>query len=95
MIRHHLNPVESLENYNPLQSLLVPRADLDAIDFLVQNDAARRAEIASYNELDSIPLSDKEIKLLMDFLDALTDTSSIDLRVDVPFVLPSGLPVFD
>ena len=36
-----------------------------------------------------------EVDRILDFLDALTDTGSIDLRDDVPESVPSGLPVYD
>ena len=38
-------------------------------------------------------LSERDVELLLEFLHALTDPSSIDLRIDVPFEVPSGLSV--
>lgn len=93
VVRHHLNPTASLESYDPAEAVLAPRADLDAIDVLIHNDLPSRADIAAANELSPIPLSDKEIDQLLAFLRALTDRSSIDLRLDVPVNVPSGLPL--
>ena len=93
VVRHHLNPVASLEAYDPAEAVLAPRDDLDSIDFLVHQHPASRADIAAANELSPTPLSDKEIDLLLDFLRSLTDRGSIDLRLDVPVNVPSGLPL--
>lgn len=96
VVRHHLNPVDALNNYDPTQALLVSRNDLDQIDFIVHNDPSRRAAIASANTLEPIELTNSEISDLLEFLTiALTDTSCTDLRIDVPKHLPSGLPIAD
>ncbi|HEC18813.1 MAG TPA: cytochrome-c peroxidase [Gammaproteobacteria bacterium] len=92
IVEHHLNPVQSLMSYDCQNEPVLPyRADLDALDCVVQNDAGRVAEIASANELQSVALTRKEKMALMDFLHALTDPGSVDLRDDVPAYLPSGL----
>ncbi len=43
------------------------------------------------NELQPVYLSRRQFTNLMDFLHALTDPSSIDLRNDIPKRVPSGL----
>lgn len=95
VVRHHLDPVYSLNNYDPSQASLPSRDDLDALDFVVQNDPVRRQAIADANELAAVNLSDAEVADLVAFLQALTDPSCIDLRRDVPASLPSDLPLFD
>ena len=95
VILHHLDPVSGIEAYNEKQAVLPPRADLNAIDFIVQDDPARRAVIAASNELAPVSLTNREIRNLIYFLHALTDTGSIDLRNDVPKRVPSGLPLAD
>ncbi len=97
MVRHHLNALESLNNYDTTQAALPSRSDLDESDFIVHNDTARRQEIANAisSELTTIELTDTEIARLIDFLNALTDQSCIDLRETAPLSVPSGLPVFD
>lgn len=91
VVRHHLDPVASLTNYDTSQAVLPSRADLDAIDFVVQNDSARRGAIANASELGTTNLSDSEVNALIGFLHTLTDTACIDLRRDVPKSVPSGL----
>lgn len=95
VVRHHLDPVFALENYDTTQAVL-PYADgISDEDFVVMNDPARVAGIAASNQLSPVALSDYEIARLLDFLNALTDTKSIDLRFAIPQSVPSGLPVFD
>ncbi|HEY5651629.1 MAG TPA: cytochrome c peroxidase, partial [Acidimicrobiia bacterium] len=95
VVRHHLDPSGALESYETAQATLPPRPDLDALDFVVYNDPARRAEIAAGNEMPVVSLSEEEIRVLIEFLRALTDPGSIDRRGDVPMRVPSGDPVAD
>lgn len=91
VVRHHLDPVQSLNNYDPSQVSLPSRADLDAADFVVMNDPARVAAIAAANELAPVALTDKQVQDLVAFLHALTDPAALDMRKDVPKAVPSGL----
>ncbi len=93
IVRHHLNPVASLNAYDTAEAILIPRPDLNAIDFQVHSDAASRADIAASNTLAPQALGDEQITQLVAFLRALTDPASIDLRLDVPVNVPSGLPL--
>lgn len=95
VVRHHLDPVAGLEAYDRSQSVLPYREDLAALDFVVQEDPVARGDIANANELAPLALSDTEVTALLDFLQALTDPSSIDLRRDMPERVPSGLPLAD
>ena len=90
MVRHHLDTVASLYSYDRSQAVLPPRPDLDALDFQVMDDQGLVNDIAAANELGPTRLREWEIKLLIEFLHALTDPSSVDLRSDVPRSLPSG-----
>ena len=95
VIRHHLDPVKALNNYDQKQAVLPSRPDLDATDFVVQNDPHRRALIAA--DVTSRPkkLSKAQILSLIEFLKALTDPKSRDLQSDIPDHIPSGLPLND
>ena len=95
VVRHHLNPIESLHAYDISQAMMPSRADLDAIDFVVQNDPTRRKAIADASELEPVRLREREISDLISFLLALTDPASMDLRHDVPPAVPSGLPLYE
>ena len=95
MIRHHLDPVRSLREYEPSQLRLPRRSDLDAHDWIAMQDSAVVAAIAAANELAPVELTDREVSQLIDFLHALTDPRMLDLRNDVPAAVPSGLPLWD
>ena len=96
VVRHHLDPVRSLKNYDRANFVAPYRSDLESIDFFVMDSPKLVQEIAKANE--SRPnqrLKDHEIRDLIAFLHTLTDTSSIDLRSDVPSAVPSGLPIYE
>jgi len=96
VVRHHLDPETSLDNYDcNTEPRLPSRADLDAHDCFVMNDPALVMNIKNANELEKINLSEKKIAYLMDFLHALTDPNSVDIRNDVPKRVPSGLSLAD
>ncbi|WP_031433800.1 hypothetical protein [Methylomarinum vadi] len=84
-----------MNNYDIQQAVLPSRSDLDEIDFEVHNDSASRTELANSIEIEPIQLSDEEIAYLIEFLRALTDPASLDLRSTVPTRVPSGLPLRD
>lgn len=95
ILRHHMDAVNSLNAYDTKQAVLPSRSDLDAADFNIHNDLQSRAALANSIEIDPIHLSDEELDYLTEFLHALTDPASLDLRSTVPFRVPSGLPVRD
>ena len=97
VIRHHLDPIAGLENYDRSQAVLQPRDDLDALDFVVMDDPVRRQLIADANELQPNPkLRDEDVDALVKFMYALTDFACINLNADVPMEgVPSQLPLFD
>lgn len=92
-VRHHMNPLDSLKNADPSQLVLPSRLDLDAADFGAFNDPAVTQAIGEAIQIDIPQLSDAEIDLIMDFLQALTDPSAQDLRFTIPKRVPSGLPL--
>jgi cytochrome c peroxidase len=95
VVRHHLDPVAALYSYDPAQAVLPSRSDLDAVDLVVMQDAARLAAIAAANELAPVELSEADIANLLAFLHALTDPAAHDLRGDLPASVPSGNPLAD
>lgn len=95
VVRHHLDPVASLYEYDASQLRMPGRSDLDERDLQAMNDPAVLAAIAKANELSPVNLKVREIRQLLDFLNALTDPAMLDLRGDVPRTLPSGLPLAD
>jgi cytochrome c peroxidase len=95
MVRHQLDTVSSMQSYDKNQVVLPYREDLAEIDFQVLNDPDLVADIVEANELAPKQLTQREFELLMDFLYALTDNRSLDLRSDTPMVVPSGLPLVE
>jgi len=95
VVKHHLDPVNSLKSYDQSQAVLPSSPYLDESDFVVMNDPDRVQSIANKNELPPMSLSERYVRYLVDFLHALTDTRSLDLRGDFPRQVPSGLPVYD
>ena len=82
--------------YDPSQAVLPSRPDLDALDFVVLNDAEAMNRIAAACELETQPkIVARQVDFLLEFLHALTDRDSLDLRSDVPRSVPSGLPIVE
>jgi cytochrome c peroxidase len=99
MVRHYINPVRALQNYDNTQAALPFRADLAAQDFVVMDDARRTELIADAardeGRLRPRNLSDQDVDDIVEFLRALTDPASIELSADIPSAVPSGLSVID
>jgi len=93
VVRHHLDPVNSLENYDTSQAVLPANDALDPLDFIHHANADNRAAIAAANELAPKTLRERQFRYLMAFLGSLTDPKAVDLRADVPASVPSGLPL--
>ena len=95
VVRHHLNPEESLLGYDGSQVRLPSRADLDGQDFVVMNDYWRVSQIGHRNELAPVFINEKDFGHLMSFLHALTDNGFLDDRRNMPSSVPSGLTMAD
>jgi len=93
IIRHHLDPTNSLENWDPSQVILPKAKWLEDIDFVVLEDRLERERLKSHLDIKPIDLSNKEIFELVSFLHALTGEKSILGRLGRPNKVPSGLPV--
>ena len=91
VIRHHLDPVQSLYNYDRNQAILPDFPESD--DWRILDDPAEMKAIAAANDLAPVSLSDAEITALVAFLHALTDHAAAKGRLGVPETVPSGLPI--
>jgi len=96
VVEHHIDavidPVNTLESYEQGQAVLPSRPDLDDLDFMVMNDHDSMEAIAeAAYDMPMMNYSDNDIDRIIDFLHALTDPASIDLRNDTPASVPSGL----
>ena len=95
VVLHHLDAVQALHAYDPVQAILPSRPDLDALDFVTMSDPDRVDHIAAHNELEPMLYTADDVERIIDFLHALTDRNSPDPQFDIPMRVPSGLPVFD
>jgi cytochrome c peroxidase len=98
VVEHHLDAVNSLYTYNDNRQAILPtHPDLDDENYIAMDDSDIVNFIADNNELAPMYFSDEDVSHILDFLNALTDTSSIDLRRDQDVVngVPSGLPLDD
>ena len=93
IIRHHLDPINSLENWDSSQVILPEAEWLEDIDFVVLEDRLERERLKSRIDIEPIGLTEEEISELVSFMHALTGTESIWGKLGRPEKVPSGLPV--
>ena len=93
IIRHHLNPSDSLRNWQRNMAKLPSVPWLETLDFLVWDDRMEMKRYRKKIDIKSKSLSDEEITDLVAFMHALTGKSVTDLRFGIPNQVPSGLPV--
>ena len=90
MVRHHLNPLRSLGNYDPAQARLHD-VSMEKDDWGAMADFDEVMRIAEATEIAPVDLTEAEIAQLMAFLGALTDPEAGKGRLGVPDSVPSGL----
>lgn len=93
IIRHHMNPVESLVAYNRDLVELPKHPVQSELDFVIMDNQAEFQAILLSNDLSPFELSDEKIARLIDFMHALTDETSLYGRLGPPDSVPSGLAV--
>jgi cytochrome c peroxidase len=94
IIRHHLNPDSALASWSPETANLPHAPWLEAIDFVVWNDAREMARQARFRDIAPVALTDNDVADLVAFLKSLTGTTSVTTPpLGVPDTVPSGLPV--
>ncbi len=96
IIRHHLNPEASLNNYDVNQAQLPKHSESESTDFKLAMDPKRKQALADATDIVPKNLNDQQIQLLIEFLTrGLTDTQCLNLNRDIPESVPSGLPIAD
>ena len=95
IVRHHLDPLTALENYDPSQLVKPSREDLDESDLVGHEDLSLRQIVIDANDLQPVSLTEMEVDDLLAFLEALTDLSVMEDLELIPQSVPSGLPVKD
>lgn len=92
-VLHQLHSIGSLATYDRRQALLPSRPDLNALDWVVMDDATLVDNLAEANELVPVSLSESETDQLISFLHALTDSRALNMTRDIPMRVPSGIPM--
>lgn len=93
-----MDAVSSLYAYNDNRQAILPTHPiLDAENYIAMDDPAIVDLIAYQNELEPFTYSNKDVDRIIDFLHALTDPNTIDLRSDQDVYngVPSGMLLDD
>ena len=93
IVRHHLNPLDSLDGWERSKAKLPDVPWLEAIDFVVQSDSREIARQRAAVDITPIDLSDREVDAIVAFLHALTGETADTRPLGRPETVPSGLPV--
>ena len=93
IIRHHLDPLNSLKNWDPKQVILADAPWLSEIDFVVLEDRFERERLKSHLDITPISITENEIAQIISFLESLTGVNSIHGKLGKPDRIPSGLPI--
>jgi cytochrome c peroxidase len=88
-VLHYSDPVEKLRDYDITEHV----DDVELHSLQVANRDDILASISPF--MLGMSFDDKDAKAMVDFLEALTAASSLDLAALVPARVPSGLPVTD
>ncbi len=86
VVRHHLDPAVSFENWAEYDANLPPVPWLQGADFIIWQDKLEMQRVRSTVDIRPVTLSDEEIGNLVAFLYALTGTSV----EEPPFGVPDG-----
>ncbi|WP_288926881.1 cytochrome c peroxidase [uncultured Maritimibacter sp.] len=90
VIRHHMNPRDSLMAYTIDQAVLHD-VDTDHLDTEALDDPEEMARIAAAIEFDGVDVTEDQIPALIAFLEALEDPIALTGRLGVPASVLSGL----
>ena len=93
VVRHHFNPVASFKAYDPKQAILPKHPSLSKVDLIAMENPRERLQLLNANEIKLEGLTDPEIDHLLSFLEALTDTGSLEGKLGVPTSVPSRLSI--
>lgn len=93
IIRHHLDPVQGLDTWTSEMANLPKVPWLEAIDFVIHQDARELERVSMSIDIQAISLREDEISDLVSFLKSLTGAQSRHGRLGRPSAVPSGLRV--
>ena len=84
IVRHHLSPLKSLQQWEPKHANLPDVPWVSQIDFLVHDDKREMARIKSSVDIKPMTLADNEIDDLLAFLTALEGKRADELPLGRP-----------
>lgn len=93
IIKHHLNPIKSLESWEPNQAILADVPWINHMDFQIWDNRLEMNRFKSAVDIQPISLTESEISDIESFLKSLTGEQSVNGRLGRPDTVPSGLPV--
>lgn len=93
MIRHHLDPHTSYDNWQRSDATLPDISWLNDTDFILLHDKREMARYQNKVDISTRSLSEKQIDALCAFLESLTGYSIKNTPLGVPVSVPSGIPV--
>jgi cytochrome c peroxidase len=93
IIRHHLDPAQSLDMWTPELARLPKATKAEVVDFLIWQDSREMARQKSAISIDPVHLDDDQVDDLVAFMHALTGGGSRYGRLGRPTAVPSGLKV--
>ena len=93
VIRHHLDPLQALNDWDPSQVMLADVPWLNNSDFLAHDNRLEMERLRQRVDIIPVSLDDREVEDLVAFMHALTGSESVAGRLGRPTDVPSGLPV--
>jgi len=93
IVRHHLNPLESLKKWDRSNANLPEAPWLETVDFIISQDQAETARHQARIDVEPVTLADREVDQLVAFLKSLTGRTVTERPFGAPKTVPSGLPV--
>ena len=93
IVRHHLDPQKSFDEWDRGQVVLTPAPELEFVDFVIWEDSREMARQRAAQDIVPVALSDAQVDEIVAFLDALTDCDALSGRFGIPVSVPSGLSI--
>lgn len=93
IIRHHLDPLGSLEKWDVSQPLIAEAQWLESTDFVALQDRLEMQRLKRRIDIVPLHLENREVDALIAFLHSLTGKASVKGRLGKPLTVPSGLSV--
>jgi cytochrome c peroxidase len=93
IIRHHLDPGQSIASWNRSMAALPEAPHLSAIDFAIWDDRLEMSRQIRAIDFTPTEISAHDVKAIEAFLHSLTGEGATKGRLGIPTSVPSGLPV--